>query len=203
MSSKRECRMFRATARVVVSIALTAIAGQGQTYQSSRVQQPSPKDHAVKISTITNAEEPASAEVMKLFRQKVAAHPNLFGLVGNEDPSLGLLFTADCMHRDTPQDAYVCFYTNHYVGGSSKTFMGGGIYASKSADGIADALLSSVAQDIVERWDGTMRTNAIETLESCLFLTQSSCAVPGALVPELKSKTLNLSQYLQKGGLKK
>jgi len=48
-----------------------------------------------------------------------------------------------------------------------------------------------------------MRANAIEMLESCLFLTQSSCAVPEALVPELHTRVLNLSQYLQKRGLKK
>ena len=138
-----------------------------------------------------------------MFRQRVASHPNLFALVSNQDPSLGLLFTADCMHRETPHDAYVCFYTSHYAGGASKTFMGGGIYTSKSADDLADSLLSSVAQDIAERWNDIMRDNAIEMLESCLFLTQSSCAVPEVLRPELKSKVLNLSQYLQKGGLKK
>jgi hypothetical protein len=60
-----------------------------------------------------------------------------------------------------------------------------------------------MAQDITERWDSTVRSNAIEMLESCLFLTQSSCAVPEVLSPELNAKVLNLSQYLQKGGLKK
>ncbi len=40
-------------------------------------------------------------------------------------------------------------------------------------------------------------------LEACLFLTQSTCAVPGVLASELKLKTLNFSQYLQKGGLNK
>jgi hypothetical protein len=49
--------------------------------------------------------------------------------------------------------------------------------------------------------DSTVRPDAVQNLEACLFLTQSSCAVPGVLVPELKVKTLNLSQYLQRGGL--
>ena len=48
-----------------------------------------------------------------------------------------------------------------------------------------------------------VRANAIENLEACLMLTQSSCKVPDPLVPELKLKIVNLSQYLQNGGLKK
>jgi hypothetical protein len=81
--------------------------------------------------------------------------------------------------------------------------MGGGIYVAKNAADVADNFVSSVAQDIVERWSDITRANAIETLESCLFFTQSSCAVPDRLASELKVKVLNLSQYLQKGGLKK
>jgi hypothetical protein len=77
------------------------------------------------------------------------------------------------------------------------------VSASKTADEAADKLLASVAQDVVENWNSTMRNNAVEMLESCLFLTQSSCAVPEVLIPQLHSKTLNLSQYLQKGSLKK
>jgi hypothetical protein len=160
------------------------------------------KDEPIKLSTITDTTEPSGVEVMKLFRQKIGTHGNLFKLVDNTDPSLGLLFTEDCMPRKATEP-YTCFYTTHYVGGTTKTFMGGGIYVAKDAADVADNFVSSVAQDIVERWTGTIRTNAIETLESCLFLTQSSCAVPDALAPELKVKVLNLSQYLQKGGLKK
>jgi len=48
-----------------------------------------------------------------------------------------------------------------------------------------------------------VRANAIENLEACLTLTQSSCKVPDSLVPELKTNVINLSQYFQKGGLKK
>jgi hypothetical protein len=80
--------------------------------------------------------------------------------------------------------------------------MGGGIYVAKTADEMADNLVSAVAQDVVERWNEIMRTNSIERLESCLFLTQSSCAVSDPSFYQ-KTKTLNLSQYLQKGGLKK
>lgn len=161
------------------------------------------KDQSIKMSTVTDGSEPASAEMMKLFRQKIGAHPNLFTLLNNDDASVGLLFTADCMPRQTTNESFVCFYTTHYVGGTSKTFMGGGVYVAKTASDVADNFVSSVAQDIVERWNQIRRTNAIEELESCLFLTQSSCAVPEILAPELKTKVLNLSQYMQRGGLKK
>lgn len=156
----------------------------------------------IRISTITNTGDPSSVEVMKLFRQRIGSHEALFKLVDNSDPSVGLLFTEDCMPRQTTEP-YVCFYTTHYAGGTNKTFMGGGIYSAKTASDIADNFVSSVAQDIVERWDEMLRTNAIEMFESCLFLTQSSCAVPERLQGELKAKILNMSQYMQKGGLKK
>ena len=77
-----------------------------------------------------------------------------------------------------------------------------GSFRNRAGD-VADNFLAAVAQDIVERLDDVSRSNAIETLEACLFLTQSSCAVPEKVVPELKVKVLNLSQYLQRGGLKK
>jgi hypothetical protein len=48
-----------------------------------------------------------------------------------------------------------------------------------------------------------VRANAVENLEACLMLTQSSCKVPDPLESKLKAKIINLSQYLQKGGLKK
>lgn len=81
--------------------------------------------------------------------------------------------------------------------------MGGGIYGAATSGEVADNFLASVAQDIVERWNSMVRANAIEHLEACLMLTQSSCKVPDPLEPELKTKIINLSQYLQKGGLKK
>ena len=90
------------------------------------------KEEPIKLSTITNTAEPSSVEVMKLFRQKIGSHENLFKLVDNNDSSVGLLFTEDCMPRRTTEP-YVCFYTTHYVGGTTKTFMGGGIYVGKNA----------------------------------------------------------------------
>jgi len=77
------------------------------------------------------------------------------------------------------------------------------MYASKSANDVADNLLASMAQDVAERWNSTMRSNAIRIVESCLSPTESSCSVPVPLTPELRSKVLNLAQSLQKSGIKK
>jgi hypothetical protein len=61
------------------------------------------KDEPIKLSTITNASEPSSVEVLRLFRQRIESHENLFKLVENSDPSLGLLFTEDCMPRQASE----------------------------------------------------------------------------------------------------
>jgi len=157
----------------------------------------------IKISTITDTSEPASTEIMKLFRQKIMEHDSLFKLVGNDDVSAGIVFQTDCIARQLKDAPYVCFYTLHYAGGTHKTLMGGGVNAAKTANAIADSFLSSILQDLLENFGHSRRANAIEILEACLFLTQSNCAVPEILEPELKVGTLSLSQYLQKGGLKK
>ena len=157
----------------------------------------------IKVSTIIDESTESSKTVMTDLRSKLAAHPKQFILVSNKNSDVGLLLTANCLPRKQKADTFECFYTAHYAGGTSKTFMGGGIYVAPTSDEVADNFLASIAQDIVERWNDTIRANAIERLESCLFLTQSSCKVPDPLEPELKTKVINLSQYLQKGGLKK
>ncbi len=96
------------------------------------------KDQSIKISTIIDASQPASAEMMKLFRQKIAEHDTLFRLVGNDDASAGIILQADCMSRQSKDDPYVCFYTLHYSGATNKTLMGGGVNAAKTANEIAD-----------------------------------------------------------------
>ncbi len=156
----------------------------------------------IKISTITDESTDSSKAVMADLRSKIVGRPKAFSLVSNNDLDGGLVVTADCMPRKS-SGAFVCFYTSHYAGLAGKTFMGGGIYVAATSDEMADNLLACIAQDVVERWDGTVRSNAIESLEACLFLTQSSCKVPGQLESELKTKIINLSQYLQKGGLKR
>jgi len=156
----------------------------------------------IKVSTITDESTESSRAVMTDLRSKFASHPKQFTVVSNSDSESGLVVTADCMPRK-PNGGFACFYTSHYAGLAGKTFVGGGIYLAATSDEMADNFLASIAQDIVERLNSTVRSNAIETLEACLFLTQSTCKVPGQLESELKAKIINLSQYLQKGGAKK
>lgn len=157
----------------------------------------------IKVSTITNENTPASKAVITDLRNKMSSHPKQFTLVSNKDSDQGLIVTADCLPQTRSDAVFACFYASHYAGGTGKTFMGGGIYLAATADEMSDNFLAAIAQDVAERWNEIVRTNAIESLESCLFLTQSACKVPGTLVPELKTNVINLSQYLQKGGLKK
>ncbi len=157
----------------------------------------------IEVSTITDENTGSSKAVMTALRSKIGSRPKLFTLVTNKNSDPGLLIMADCLPQEKKTDAFVCFYTSHYAGSTSKTFMGGGIYEAATSDEVADNFLASIAQDVVERWNEMVRTNAIESLESCLFLTQSNCKVPHSLESELKLKIINLSQYLQKGGLKK
>ena len=156
----------------------------------------------IKVSTITDETTESSKAVMTALRVRLASHPEGFTLVGNNDPGPGLLITADCIPRKAKED-FTCFYTSHYAGMAAKTFMGGGVYVAATANDVADNFLASIAQDVVERWNSTSRRNNVESLEACLFLTQSSCKVPDQLESELKTKIINLSQYLQKGALTK
>lgn len=156
------------------------------------------KDQPIQVSAIIDSTNPASAEMMSAFRKKIASHPGLFSLADNLDESMGLVFTADCKARDKSDDAYVCFYSSQRVAGAVKTSLGSGVYAAKSANDVADHLLASMAQDIAERWNSTIRSSAVEVLESCLFRAQSECVLPEPLNPELRSQILSLSQSLQK-----
>lgn len=156
----------------------------------------------IKVSVITDDSTESSKAVMTELRSKLASHPKQFVLVTNNDPNSGLIIMEECMPRK-PNEDFSCFYTSHYMGLAGKTFMGGGMYITSTSGDMADDLLAAIAEDIVERWNGTVRDNAVESLQACLFLTQSSCKVPDQLESELKSKTINLSQYLQRGGLKK
>jgi hypothetical protein len=158
----------------------------------------------IRTATITDESDPASKTVMTALRSRISSHPKQFTLVDSKDlDTAGLVIQADCLTQKQKTDAFVCYYTSHYFGGKLQTFMGGGIYGSTTPDDVADNFLASIAQDIVERWNDMVRANAIENLEACLMLTQSSCKVPDSLVPELKVKIINMSQYFQHGALKK
>jgi hypothetical protein len=153
----------------------------------------------IKVYIVSNRTVPSSREVNEIIRQKMIT-VNSFRFVEKESPDL--ILNIDCIPR-TLSEPYNCMYVALYAGPSFKTLLSAGVHADKSADAVAVALVSSIVQDINDRWSHTFRTNQIETLEACLFLTQSSCAVPEGLVSELKTKTLNLSQYRRIGGLSK
>jgi len=157
----------------------------------------------IRVATVTDETTPSSKSVMLALRSKIGSHPKLFTIVDTKDSELSLIVTADCIPQKQKADPVNCFYTSQFAGGTTKTFMGGGIYETATAEEAADDLLAAIAQDAVERWSGMVHANAIENLEACLTLTQSSCKVPDSLVPELKVKIINMSQYFQRGGLKK
>ena len=89
-------------------------------------------------------------------------------------------------------------YVSNLNGATFKTFLGGGLFFSMSADDVADNFLGPVAQDIVERWDDTNQDNLRQALQSCLLLTDTKCNVPDSLQKEFGAKQLTLGQYLMK-----
>jgi hypothetical protein len=153
----------------------------------------------IKVYIVTDETVLSSHEVVEATRQKMSMFKT-FRFVETEAPDL--ILNVDCIPR-TLSEPYSCMYVALYGGPSFKTLLGAGVHTDKSADTVAVALVSSIAQDVNERWDRTLRTHQVELLEACLFLTQSSCNVPEGLISELKAKSLNLSQYLKKGGLSK
>ena len=140
---------------------------------------------------------------MLALRSRISSHPKQFTLVDTKDSESSLIVTADCIPQKQKTDPFTCFYTSQFAGGTTKTLMGGGIYEAATPEEMADNFLAAIAQDIVERWEGMVRANAIENLEACLMLTQSNCKVHDSLVPELKLKIIDMSQYFQHGALKK
>ena len=120
----------------------------------------------IKVSTVTDESTPSSKAVMTDLRSKISSHPKQFTLVSSKDSDQGLIVTADCLPQKQKTDSFVCFYTSPYAGGTSKTFMGGGIYAAASSDEVADNFLASIAQDVVERWNEIVRSSrrSISTL---------------------------------------
>lgn len=153
----------------------------------------------VKIQVLYDKTDTNSSAVGPLLMQKFAASPKVFTLVKDEEKNISVI--VEC-YRDTSNDPYSCFYVANKVHASTQSFLGGAIVVKKTAEETATALFVSVLQDIVERWNSTERRMLIGELETCLALTESGCAVPEPLVSELKAKSINLSQYLRRGGLK-
>jgi len=119
----------------------------------------------IKVSTISDVTDSAWKAIMMALRSKIVEHPKQFTLVDSKDTELSLLVTSDCILRIQKTESFACFYTTSYAGETTKTFMGGGIYAASTADEVADNFLASAAQNIVERWNQMVRDNAVDHLE--------------------------------------
>jgi hypothetical protein len=89
-------------------------------------------------------------------------------------------------------------YVSQFNGATFKTFLGGGLFFSMSADEVANNFLGSIAADIVERFDNTNKDNLKQSLETCLLMTDSKCNVPDPLQKQFGAKQITLGQYLMK-----
>ena len=133
----------------------------------------------------------AAAPVAQSLIQKLK-DSKPFVPVAQEDPSKVVVLIS-CMDRKQTEP-FVCMYVSHYNGATFKTFLGGGLFFSASADAVANNFLGSIAQDIVERFDNTGKDNLKKALESSLLMTDSKCNVPDPLQKELGAKQLTLGQ---------
>jgi hypothetical protein len=153
----------------------------------------------IKVQIVYDTSDASSAVVSPLLIQKIAGQPKFFEVVNGDDKDLAIV--ADC-YRATPSDSYSCFYVATKWLASTQALLGAAVVVRKSAEEAATSLFVAILQDVAERWNSTDRRMLISELETCLALTESSCAVPDPLVAELKTKSINLSQYMRKGPLK-
>jgi hypothetical protein len=142
-------------------------------------------------------EATSSSAVAPLLIRKIAAQPTLFTVVDSDERNLSII--VDC-HTESVNNSYSCFYTATKWLGSSQALLGGAGIVTSSAEDAATALFASITL-VLERWNRTDRRMLISELENCLALTESSCTVPESLIPELKVKSINLSQYYRIGVL--
>jgi hypothetical protein len=145
------------------------------------------------IFVVSNAD--SSAVSKALVRRMNDSKP--FVVVSKDDLSKAIVIV-DCMHRVKTEQPFICMYVVHYNGVAFKTLVGAGEYISGTADDMANNLVGAIASDIAERWDDTNKRNLKESLEACLYLTDSKCNVPTPLQAELDEKQLTLGQYMFK-----
>jgi len=145
---------------------------------------------AVFVTGQGDAAPVAKSLIMKLNESKP------FEAVSKDGPSKVVVLIS-CMSRKQT-DPFVCMYVSHCNGAAFKTFLGGGLSVSTTADSVATNFLGSIAEDIVERYEKTNTDNLRQALESCLLMTDSKCNVPDTLQKEFGEKQLTLGQYLLK-----
>jgi hypothetical protein len=151
----------------------------------------------IKVRILYDTTYTTSSAVAPLLIRKIAAQPTLFTVVNSSERNLSIM--VDC-HIESVNKSYSCFYAANKWLGSSQAFLGGAGIVTSSAEDAATALFASIML-VLERWNSTDRRMLISELENCLALTESSCTVPESLMPELKVKSINLSQYYRIGGL--
>jgi hypothetical protein len=137
-----------------------------------------------------------AAPVAQSLIKKLNASKPFEAVTANDTSKVVVLIS--CMSRSKAADPFGCMYVAQYNGATFKTFLGGGLYFAMNADDVASNFLSSLAQDIVERYDATNLENLREGLQSCLLMTESKCNVPDPLQKEFNAKELTLGQYLLK-----
>jgi len=151
----------------------------------------------IKVRILYDTTYTTSSAVAPLLIRKIAAQPTLFTVVNSSERNLSIM--VDC-HIESVNKSYSCFYAANKWLGSSQAFLGGAGIVTSSAEDAATALFASIML-VLERWNSTDRRMLISELENCLALTESSCTVPESLMPELKVKSINLSQYYRIWGL--
>jgi hypothetical protein len=153
----------------------------------------------IRVKVVYDTTDASSTVVGALLIQQIAAQPKFFTLANGDDKDLAIV--SDC-YRASTNNPYSCFYVASEFIGSSQMLLGAAVMVRQSADEAATELFKSILQDVAERWNNTNRKILIGELESCLALTESSCGVPEPFVAELKTKSINLSQYLRAGEVK-
>ena len=154
----------------------------------------SPQEKSDKVAVFVTGLDEAAPVTQALIKKLNESKP--FEAVTKKDPSKVVVLIS-CMPRKQT-DPFACMYVSQYNGATFKTFLGGGLFFSTSAEAVASNFLGSIAQDIVERWDDTNTDNLRQALESCLLMTDSKCNVPDPLQKEFGAKQLTLGQYLLK-----
>jgi hypothetical protein len=154
----------------------------------------SPQGKSDKFAVFVTGLDDAAPITQSLIKKLNASKP--FEAVGKDETAKVVVLISCMPHK--PTDPFVCMYVSHYNGATSKTFLGGGMWAATSADAVSDNFLGSIAQDIVERFDDTSKDNLREALQACLLMTDSKCNVPDPLQKEFNAKQLTLGQYLLK-----
>jgi hypothetical protein len=168
---------------VLMIFALLAISVSASSQERSKTDK-----FAVFVTGLDDAAPVTQSLIKKLNQYKP------FEAVSKQDPSKVVVLIS-CIPRKQAQP-FACMYVSNLNGAAFKTFLGGGLFFSMSADDVATDFFKSIAQDIVERFDKTSTDNLREALEACLLMTDSKCNVPDPLQKELNATQLTLGQWL-------